>query len=260
MQVNFRLVVASLVLLAPGCLDDSQEEREATQAACENMVVPEVGCVKWTELEVGFEECQRSTMTLESRTVVFDLPPGYSNVGTPANPQRLQFAVDRCQVAFAGNASASDVSIGYAGVLVTAPPAGQPDTTEVYVLEFMTDTSWLAELVASAGFPVVNATIDIVDSGPNRRVTVSGGSTYQMDVVMSPRDGGGSLTFSQVLLRNQVWMHAEQTCSYYEVAGIGRFTAERGTMADAIPTEGFLAGASSQAITCSESNSFGELA
>jgi hypothetical protein len=254
-------VVLVLPLLLAGCSGDSPEPPAGDLlAACPAADVLAAGCVPWDGLEVELAGCVRSIMTLESRAVVYDLPPGYANAGTPASPQRLQLAYDRCQEAVAGNATGRDVSVGFAGVLVTAPGRGQPEGTPVYVVEALTDWPPLAEALAKAGFRAANGTVAIVDTGPLRSVRVTGDADYALDVAMEPRDGGGRLTFSTILMGDAAWVGADPSCTLYELAGAGRFTAARGELARAIPAEGALHGVSTQPISCTESLEFGALA
>lgn len=247
-------VLAAVAAFVGGCAGPDGRLPEAPSPL--DCVQAAIGTCDPLGLTLTLHECLDSAMSFPSTKAAFPLPPGYVADQTPLTPQHLQVAYDRCARITVGNFTARDATLGFAGVLVTAPDRGQPGGAGVYVVEVVTDSLPLAGLFRAAGFPVAIASASIQDEGALRQVGVRGEADYDLLIEMDPNEGD-EVPFSEVLHGASAWVAVDNRCQYYRFVGTGQFTARSGAFVQAMPEAGPLVGVGSQSIVCTQTLTFG---
>jgi hypothetical protein len=218
-------------------------------ADCTDLLL-EGDCFRIDGLRVGFADCVQARLIIELEEVVYELPPGYTNLATATSPQRLSFVPMRCGTVSLGNLSLPDVSLFQLGVLVDAGERAQEVEVDVFALEVATDSPVLRAVFGSLGFDPLNASVRVDDSPATRAVGVDGDIEYGATVAFVPRVDATPLPGTLGQHSAVGWYHDDRDCVQYFGSGYGEVTATRGELERAVPALGPLLGRASQAVAC----------
>lgn len=201
--------------------------------------------------------CEDSSLAFPLPAAAFALPAGFTAESTPATPQIVQAVYDRCATATLDGLVLDDVTLGFAGVILTAAPdRGQPDGSGIFSVEVVTDSADIARLFLDSGFAVANASATITDTAALRQVRVEGDVDYLVTAELAPAEGN-MVTFEEVLHGETSWVAIRNECRYYQLAAVGQLVASSGVLLQAMPGGAPLSGFGSQAIQCAQRLDFG---